>query len=377
MKNRKLLFLFAIFLTLGMLLAACGGGDDSEGENADSESGSDSESNETTEASEESTDFSSAMVTDVGGVDDKSFNQSAWEGLQAWGEEHGLEEGEGFDYAQSNDDSDYQPNLNRLVREDFNMVFGIGYKLEDAISEVAGQYPDTNFAIVDSVVEGDNIASITFADHEGSFLAGVAAANKTNTDKIGFVGGTDSDLINKFESGFVAGAKTVNPDIEVEVQYAGAFDAPDDGKLIASNMYNNDIDIIYHASGATGNGVFAQAKDIKNNDAEREIWVIGVDRDQYEEGAIGDQNVTLTSMIKRVDNSVQQVSNMAMDGEFPGGEVLEFGVEDEGVGLADTNEEAYTDDIAQPVDEWKQKIIDGDVEVPQTHDELDEYLNSL
>ncbi|SFD79375.1 nucleoside-binding protein [Lentibacillus persicus] len=376
-KNRKLLFLFAIFLTLGMLLAACGGGDDSEGENADSESGSDSESNETTEASEESTDFSSAMVTDVGGVDDKSFNQSAWEGLQAWGEEHGLEEGEGFDYAQSNDDSDYQPNLNRLVREDFNMVFGIGYKLEDAISEVAGQYPDTNFAIVDSVVEGDNIASITFADHEGSFLAGVAAANKTNTDKIGFVGGTDSDLINKFESGFVAGAKTVNPDIEVEVQYAGAFDAPDDGKLIASNMYNNDIDIIYHASGATGNGVFAQAKDIKNNDAEREIWVIGVDRDQYEEGAIGDQNVTLTSMIKRVDNSVQQVSNMAMDGEFPGGEVLEFGVEDEGVGLADTNEEAYTDDIAQPVDEWKQKIIDGDVEVPQTHDELDEYLNSL
>ncbi|ALX47592.1 BMP family lipoprotein [Lentibacillus amyloliquefaciens] len=375
MKNRKFLLLFALLLTVGMLLAACGGGNDSQGEGSDSESGS--SDSESSESSEESSDFSSAMVTDVGGVDDKSFNQSAWEGLQAWGEEHGLEEGEGFDYAQSNDDSDYQPNLNRLVREGYNMVFGIGYKLEDAISEVAGQYPDTNFAIVDSVVEGDNIASITFADHEGSFLAGVAAANKTNTDKIGFVGGTDSDLINKFESGYVAGAKTVNPDIEVEVQYAGAFDAPDDGKLIASNMYNNDIDIIYHASGATGNGVFAQAKDIKNNDPEREVWVIGVDRDQHEEGAIGDHNVTLTSMIKRVDNSVQQVSNMAMEGEFPGNEVLEFGVEDEGVGLADTNEEAYTDDIAQAVDEWKQKIIDGEVEVPQTHDELDEYLNSL
>ncbi|HLR61867.1 MAG TPA: BMP family protein [Lentibacillus sp.] len=371
MKNRKFILLFALLLSLGMLLAACGGGSDSEG-NEGSDKGSDSE-----ESSEGPSDFSAGMVTDVGGVDDKSFNQSAWEGLQAWGEEHGLEQGQGFDYAQSNSDSDYAPNLNRLVREGYNVVFGIGYKLEDAIKDVAGQYPDTNFAIVDSVVEGDNIASITFADHEGSFLAGVAAANKTNTDKLGFVGGTDSDLINKFESGFVAGAKTVNPDIEVEVQYAGAFDAPDDGKLIASNMFNDDIDVIYHASGATGNGVFAQAKDIKNNDPEREIWVIGVDRDQYEEGQIGDQNVTLTSMVKRVGNSVQQVSNMAMEGEFPGGEVLEFGVEDEGVGLADTNEKAYTDEIAQAVDEWKQKIIDGEVEVPQTHDELDEYLNSL
>ncbi|SFA76634.1 nucleoside-binding protein [Lentibacillus halodurans] len=372
MKNRKLLMLFALLLSIGMLLAACGGSDSEE--DAGSDNGSDNESNE---SDEETPEFTSAMVTDVGGVDDKSFNQSAWEGLKAWGEEHGLEEGEGYDYAQSNNDSDYAPNLNRLVREDYNLVFGIGYKLEDAISEVAGQYSDTNFAIVDSVVEGDNIASITFADHEGSFLAGVAAANKTNTDKVGFVGGTNSDLINKFESGFVAGVHTVNPDIEVDVQYAGAFDAPDDGKLIASNMFNNDFDVIYHASGATGNGVFAQAKDIKNNDPDREVWVIGVDRDQYEEGQIGDHNVTLTSMVKRVDNSVQQVSNMAMDGEFPGGEVLEFGVEDEGVGLADTHEEAYTDDIAQAVDEWKQKIIDGEVEVPQTHEELDEYLDSL
>ncbi|TFJ94715.1 BMP family lipoprotein [Lentibacillus salicampi] len=374
MKNRKFVLLFALLLSLGMLLAACGGGDSGEG-STDSEAASDNEGNESGE--EASTDFSAGMVTDVGGVDDKSFNQSAWEGLKAWGEEHSLEKGKGFDYAQSNSDSDYLPNLNTLVREEYNLVFGIGYKLEDAIKDVAEQYPDTNFAIVDSVVEGDNIASITFADHEGSFLAGVAAAKKTKTNKVGFVGGTDSDLINKFESGFRAGVKTVNPDIEIDVQYAGAFDAPDDGKLIASNMYSNEIDVIYHSSGATGNGVFAQAKDIKNNEPDREIWVIGVDRDQYAEGEIGDHNVTLTSMIKRVDNSVQEVSNQAMNGDFPGGEALEFGVEDEGVGLADTNEEAYTEEISGAVDEWKQKIIDGEVEVPQTHDELDDYLDSL
>ncbi|GGK00406.1 putative lipoprotein YufN [Lentibacillus kapialis] len=374
MNNRKLILFLALMLSMGMLLAACGGGNDSKEESSGSDNGS---NNGGSESSEGSSDFSAGMVTDVGGVDDKSFNQSAWEGLQAWGEEHGMEQGQGFDYAQSNSDSDYAPNLNRMVREDYNIVFGIGYKLADAIKDVAGQYPDTKFAIVDSVVEGDNIASITFADHEGSFLAGVAAANKTNTDKVGFIGGTDSDLINKFESGFVAGVKTVNPDIEVEVQYAGAFDAPDEGKLIASNMYKNDIDVIYHSSGATGNGVFAQAKDIKNNDPERKIWVIGVDRDQHKEGQIGDQNVTLTSMVKRVGNSVQQVSNMAMEGEFPGGEVLEFGVEDEGVGLADTNEEDYTKEIAEAVDKWKQKIIDGEVDVPQTHDELDSYLDAL
>ncbi|GAB4072621.1 guanosine ABC transporter substrate-binding protein NupN [Barrientosiimonas marina] len=372
MTNRKSLMLL-VLLTFGVVLAACGGGDSAD-EDSSSDNG-DAEKSET--AKGETADFSSGLVTDVGGVDDKSFNQSAWEGLQEWGKEHDLEKGEGFDYAQSNNDSDYEPNLNRMVREDYNMVFGIGYKLEDAISDVADQYPDTNFAIVDSVVEGDNVASITFADHEGSFLAGVAAANKTNTGKVGFIGGTDSDLINKFEAGFVAGVKTVDSDIEVDVQYAGAFDAPDDGKLIASSMYNEDIDIIYHSSGATGNGVFAQAKDIKNSDPDRDIWVIGVDRDQYDEGQIGDQNVTLTSMVKRVDNAVQQVSNMAMDDDFPGGDVLEFGVEDNGVGLVDTNDEAYTDEIAEAAADWKQKIIDGDVDVPQTHDELDDYLDSL
>src|SRR5699024_7497796 len=114
------------------------------------------------------------------------------------------------------------------------------------------------------------------------------------TNKVGFVGGVDSPLISKFESGFIAGVKSVNPDIEVDVQYAESFGAADKGKVIASNMYNNDIDVIYHASGGTGNGVFNEAKDLKKNDPDRDIWVIGVDRDQHEEGQIGDHNVTLT-----------------------------------------------------------------------------------
>ncbi|MDC3414081.1 BMP family protein [Aquibacillus sp. 3ASR75-11] len=365
-----------------MILSACGSSEE-EGSNGGSndengeENASENEEGTDGEQAEAGGDFSAAMVTDVGGIDDKSFNQSAWEGLQSFGENNGLEEKTGYDYAQSQSDADYLSNLNRLVRQNFNLIYGIGFKLKDAVDTVAGQNPETNFAIVDDVVEQPNVASITFKEHEGSFLAGVAAAMKTESDKLGFVGGIESDLIKKFETGFRAGAKSVNPNIEIDVQYAGAFDAPDKGKIIASNMYGQGIDVIYHASGATGNGVFAQAKDIKKNNPDQNVWVIGVDRDQNEEGAIGDTNVTLTSMVKRVDVAVEQVATQAMNGEFPGGEKLEFGLKDDGVGVARSNKEALTEDIISAIEEWKEKIVNGDLKVPSTRDDLETYINSL
>lgn len=369
--RKRFLITLTLLMSLSFILVACGG---SNGNNANDE-GNNNAGNE-----KSSDDFSVAMVTDTGGVDDKSFNQSAWEGLQAWGEEHGLEEGsDGYDYAQSEDDSDYLPNFSRLVKNDFDLVFGVGFLLEDAVEEIAEQNPDNQFAIVDTIAEGDNVASLTYAEHEGSFLAGVAAANKTKTDKVGFLGGVDSDLINKFEAGFVAGVKTVDPDIEVDVQYAEDFNAVDKGKLIASNMFNSDIDIVYHSAGNTGNGVFAEAKDIKKNDPDRDVWVIGVDRDQYDEGLNEDESssVTFTSMVKRVDVSVQDITNRALEGDFPGGENVVYGLEEDAIDIADTNEEAYTDDIKEEVDEWREKILDGDVEVPQTHEELEEFEDNL
>lgn len=373
LKNR--FFIVLVFLlTFGVFLAACGSSDEEGGE-TNGESGDDTSSEES--SGEDSGDFSVAMVTDIGGVDDKSFNQSAWEGLQAFADENGMSKGEGIDYAQSESDADYATNLNRLVRQDYNVIFGIGYLLQPAIADVAGQYPETNFALVDAVQEGDNIASIVFKEHQGSFLAGVAAAKKTNTNKVGFIGGVDGSLINKFEAGFVAGVKSVNADIQVEVEYAESFGDAEKGRALASNMYSKDIDVIYHASGGTGNGVFAQAKDIKNSNPDEDVWVIGVDRDQHEEGAIGDTNVTLTSMVKRVDIAVQNVSKQAMDGEFPGGEVLEFGLEDEAISIARTNEEAMTEEIISAVEEWQEKIVNGDVEVPSTREELEGFVDAL
>lgn len=373
MKNRKFILL-ALLFSLGLILAACGGGSGDEDDNKDS-SGGDEGNNESSEDSE-TTDFSAALVTDVGGVDDKSFNQSAWEGLKAWGEEHGLEKGEGYDYAQSDTDADYIPNLQQIVRADYDLIYGIGFKLKPAVTDIAKQYPDKHFGIVDEVIDMDNVVSIGFADNESAFLVGVAAAMKTNTDKLGFIGGAESGIIEAFEVGFRAGAKSVNPDIDINVQYAGGFDKADEGKLIASSMYNEDRDIIFHAAGGTGNGLFNQAKDLKKNDPEREIWAIGVDRDQYDEGNIGDNNITLTSAVKRVDNAVQEVNNMAMDGEFPGGEQLVFDLESKGVGYTTTNE-AMTDEIVDEVESRKEKIISGDVDVPSKYDGLDKYLGNL
>ncbi|MBU5595066.1 BMP family protein [Amphibacillus sp. MSJ-3] len=368
--KKKLLLILALFLSTALVLGACGSSDQDD---PSEDAGSDEIDNSTGET----TDFSVAMVTDIGGIDDKSFNQSSWEGIQAFAETYGLERGTGFDYAQSDSGSDYLPNLNGLVQQDYNLIYGIGYELKAAVEEVAKNFPDTYFGIVDDVVEGDNVVSINFSEEQGSFLVGVVAALATETNQVGFVGGVDSVLIKRFETGFVAGVKSVNPEIEVNIDYAESFADPSRGRAIASTMYSSGVDIIYHASGETGNGVFTEAKDRVKNDPDAGVWVIGVDRDQYEEGQIGDSNVTLTSMIKRVDIAVSDIAVMAMNGEFPGGERLVFGLEDDAIGVADTNEEAFTDEMSQAVDEWMVKILDGDIVVPQTDDELADFLEAL
>ncbi|OZI11507.1 BMP family ABC transporter substrate-binding protein [Bacillaceae bacterium SAS-127] len=354
MKKRKFGLAMSLVLAAGTMLGACGGG---EKEEVKEEGG-------TKEGK-----FTVAMVTDVGGVDDKSFNQSAWEGLQAFGEENGLEKGtDGFDYIQSKTDADYKTNLNTAVRNKFDLTYGIGYKLKPAIEEVAKQRKDSHFVIVDDKIEGvDNVASVTFKEHEGSFLVGVAAGLTTKSNKVGFIGGTDSDLINKFAAGFEAGVKAVNPKADVKIEFAGAFDKADKGQQMAAAMYSSGIDVIYHAAGGTGNGVFTEAKGLKQKDPSKDYWVIGVDRDQAEEGKVNvkdkEMNVTLTSMVKRVDVAVKDLATKAKDGKFPGGEVIEYGLEDEAIGIAPTQDN-LSDEVKKAVEEWTTKIKNGEVKVP-------------
>ena len=352
MTKRKFGLALSMVLAASTVLAACGS-DDKDGATG-------------TNGDAKENDFSVAMVTDVGGVDDKSFNQSAWEGIQKFGEDNDLTKGDGgFDYLQSASDADYNTNLNNLVRRDFDLVFGIGFLMEAAVNEIAEQQPDAHLAIIDAVVDQPNVASVLFKEQEGSYLAGVAAALMTKSKKIGFVGGMEIPVIERFEAGFLEGVKAVDPAIEVDVQYTGAFDKAELGKTTANRMYSSGVDIIFHAAGGTGNGVFAEAKELKTKDPNAYVWVIGVDSDQYEEGAVGEDNVTLTSMLKRVDVAVQNLSKLAMDGEFPGGETTVYGLAEEGVGLADSRG-AIPEDVMTQIDEYAKKIADGEVTVPET-----------
>ncbi|OFI46027.1 BMP family ABC transporter substrate-binding protein [Floricoccus penangensis] len=315
------------------------------------------------------TDLKVAMVSDTGGIDDRSFNQSAWEGLQAWGKEHGLSKDNGYTYFQSNTESEFANNFEQAVSSGYNLVFGIGYKLTDALTEAANNNKDTKFVIIDNVVDGkDNVASATFADQEGAYLAGVAAAISTKTNKIGFIGGVENVVIKRFEAGYVAGAKSVNKDIEVKVDYAASFSDAAKGKTIASAQYATGTDVIFQAAGGVGNGVFSAAKAENENKNEADkVWVIGVDRDQKDEGNYKskdgkDSNFVLGSTIKKVGQVLQIVSDETVDGKFPGGKHTAYGIKDGSVDFAETS---LSDDAKAAVADARTQIKDEKITVPE------------
>ncbi|UJF33559.1 BMP family lipoprotein [Paenibacillus hexagrammi] len=296
------------------------------------------------------------MVTDIGGVNDKSFNQSAWEGLKKLEKDTGVK----VKNLESKSDSDYTPNLNTFVKDKYDLTWGIGFLMGDSLKTVATQNPDSKFAIIDNVVEAPNVESVTFSENEGAFLVGVVAGLTTKTNKIGFVGGVDIPVIKRFDAGFKAGVAAVNPDAKIQAIYTGAFDKPDLGKAAAATIFNDGADIIFHASGSTGNGVFNEAKD--RFKAGQKLWVIGVDKDQSLE--FGD-DITLTSMMKRVDEAVERVSKDVIDNKFQGGKVVVLGLKDNGVGLPETSKKNVTPEILAKVEEYKNKIISGEIKVPE------------
>ncbi|MGN7358336.1 BMP family ABC transporter substrate-binding protein [Paenibacillus sp. SAF-054] len=296
------------------------------------------------------------LVTDVGGVNDKSFNQSAWEALE------GLKKDKGIDaqYLQSKSKEEYVTNLNKYVKGKYDLTWGIGFDLGADMKTVADQNPEAHLAIIDAVVDSPNVRSVTFAENEGAFLVGVVAGKMTKTGKVGFVGGSKIPVIERFEAGFKAGVKAANKDAKISINYTGAFDKPDQGKAAASTMYNDGVDIIFHASGATGTGVFNEAKS-RNKAGGSKVWVIGVDKDQSLE--FGD-DVTLTSMVKGVTTAVDKVTKEVIDGTFKGGSEM-LGLKENGVGLAETSTKNVPADVLKEVEDYKQKIISGEIKVPE------------
>ena len=264
---------------------------------------------------------------------------------------------------QGDNDAAREDRLNQLVDAGCTNIIGVGYIYAKAIGGAAKDNPDVSFAIIDDASadsEGDNVAQLVFAEHEGSFLVGAAAALKSKSGKVGFIGGTDVPLINKFEAGFKAGAQAVDPKIDIQTKYlaedGSGFADPAKGKTAAEGMYDKGADVIYHAAGGSGSGLFEAAKANKK-------MAIGVDSDQAKTAEKDVQDVIITSMVKNVDVAVFDYIKSATEGDPISGPTV-FGLKDDGVGYSTTG--GKIDDITSDLDDYKQQIIDGEITVPES-----------
>jgi len=317
------------------------------------------------------------LSTDEGGLNDKSFNQSADEGVK----KAKAEDGFNYNAIESKKKEDYTANLESLIENGSQLTFAIGFQMADAMTEVAKNHTDKHFAIIDSVVDLPNVSSITFKEQEGSFLMGIIAGKMTKTNKIGFIGGKDFDLINRFETGFAAGVKAVNPEAAkgllssdgktpgTTVKYADSFADTAKGYELAKSLYQGGCDVVYHAAGGVGIGLFKAADELKKSG--KAVWAIGVDMDQavtvpeY-------KDVILSSMIKRVDTATYNESKAEAKGAFKAG-VINLGLKEKGVGIAETSSKNVPADILTLVKTYEDKVIAGEIVVPANRKEAMDF----
>ena len=313
------------------------------------------------DGAEEASDISVGLAYDVGGRGDRSFNDSAYRGLEQAADELDVETRD-FEPTDGEPESAKEERLATMAEEGFDLILGVGYAYAEPVQAVADDYPDVHFAIVDSEIEDfDNVTSLVFAEEEASFLAGAAAALSTEEDHVGFVGGVEVPLILKFQAGFEAGVEHIDSAIDVEVDYLSqppddsGFGDPARGREVAQAQHDRGADVIYHAAGASGNGILEAA-------VENDFTFIGVDSDQYENADEEQQPHVLTSAIKQVDVSVFELVGDVVEGTQEGG-LQRFDLSDGGVDYTTTNEEAIAP-LEEELEELKEQIVDGEIEVP-------------
>jgi basic membrane protein A and related proteins len=342
----------ALLVALGLVAAACGGGDEGGGGGG-----------ATAEAKKV------GLVYDIGGRGDQSFNDSAGAGLDAAKKEQG-DKVSIKEIEPNADGSNRKELLDSLADEGYGLVIGVGFLFSEDIAKSATESPDTTFAVVDGFDKlctqpDSNLLCLGFKEEEGSFLVGAAAALKTKSNTVGFVGGLEGDLIRKFQAGYEAGVKYVadqeGKSIKVLVDYAGntpeAFRNPAKGRELALKQIGQGADVIYHASGGTGAGVIAAA-------ASKQKYAIGVDSDQSLTASANERKWILTSMLKRVDNAVKQTIEAYVGGTVKGG-VQTFGLKEGGIDYAKNQYNTeLLGDIPTTLDDLKQKIASGEIKVP-------------
>ncbi len=368
MKKKVLSLLMVAAMTAGML-AGCGSnaGSTDNGANAANSDAANVDATEKSDVADNAgdadantnTDASNikiGMVTDIGGVNDGSFNQSSWEGLQRAQSELGVS----VDYLQSKADSDYIPNIETFVDEDYDLIICVGYQLADALRTEAEANPDQKFAIIDdaSNADLDNVTCLMFEQAQASYLVGYVAGLMTESNTIGIVIGMSTDTMNQFGYGYLAGAIDANPDVTVLQTNANSFGDTAGGKTAATAMITKGADVIFHAAGATGLGVIEGCK-------EANIWAIGVDSDQ---SALAPDNI-ITSAMKRVDNACYDVSKEVLEGTLTNG-VKTYDLTSGGVDIAPTTTN-LPEDVISAVEDVKAKIISGEITVPSTKDDFE------
>lgn len=372
MFKKGLMTLIAIAMTAGIFTACApsdgGGTAPSSGESSAEISATGSGSTTITSTSDQ---IRVGLSTDEGGVNDKSFNQSADEGVKKAKDELGFE----YKVVESKSEEDYSPNFSQLINDGCGLVFGVGYKMEDAVKDASGKFPDTKFALIDAVVDSPNVRSITFKEHEGSFLMGVIAGKMTKTNKVGFLGGIDGELINRFEAGYVAGVKSVNPAAAEDlisrkaVKYADSFSDQAKGQEATNILITDGCDVIYHAAGGAGLGMFQAVKDAKNGG--KEVWAIGVDLDQSI--TVPEmKDIILSSMIKKVDVATYDSAKQFAEGNFVA-EATQLGLKEGGVGIAPTTSDNTPQEVIDLVAKYENAIKEGKITVPATLEEAKNF----
>jgi basic membrane protein A and related proteins len=345
-------------MVMALLVAACGG----EAPTRPEEGGG------------AASDVKVGLALDIGPIHDKSFNEAAFNGLQR-AIEDGLVAEENTRILEANQSgSNRDENVVNLAEARYELIWGNGYTFSTPVADVAGEYPEQTFAVEDGFatcgepcevmpLETDNVIDINFKEQEGSFLVGAAAGLKTTTKTVGFLGGqTGTGLIERFEAGYTAGVRATCPDCEVLVEYIGdsvqAFVDPTRGEAIAGSMYDDGADIVYHAAGQSGLGLFKAAVA-----AGPEALAIGVDSDQYLTASDEEKSHILTSMLKGVDVALYDTISAVVDGTVKGGPQV-FGLAEDGVDFATSNPELLTEDIVTQLNDFKEQIISGEIVVP-------------
>ncbi len=298
-------------------------------------------------------DFTPAVVFDMGGKFDKSFNEAAFNGAEKFKADTGVQ----YREFEVTNPSMREQALRNMARRGAQVVVAMGFAQAAAVETVAQEFPETKFTLIDMVVDLPNVQSVIFKEHEGSFLVGMAAAMASQTGKVGFVGGMDIPLIRKFALGYVEGAKHVNPDIEIFQNMTGttpaAWNDPTKGGELARSQFDRGADVVYAAAGGTGIGVYQAAKDAGK-------LAIGVDSNQN----YIHPGTMLTSMVKRVDVAVYESFRAAQDGTWQGG-IQVLGLAEDGVGWAvdEHNRSLVSDEMEAAVEQARQDIIAGTIQV--------------